>query len=523
MLSPRRLLLTSSTAYFLIGFRVATSVGGPLLSADDVAYLAMGRTLAGQGAAPLPAQPPYGILYPALTVPGWAAGLGEDAMLSYSRGLNALAGALLVPVLYAIVRRLWRPEPAVALTAALIGAGLPALWLTATMAWTERLLALLVAVSVLALLRLSGRVTVGRLSAAVAVGAAMFATHPRMGLAAVVVIVAGAWIVVRQHRGLAAAALGVGAGLLALIEVARRAVASATFASSGSYDVADLASRRGLDEIPEMIQHGVGTLAYLVLAGSGVALLGLVWWWRWRPVGLVVPALLASVVVVAGWFLTGVNRADAWLHGRYVEVASPLLVAAGVIALGRIGWRTTAPILIGSPIVAGIVAAWAGPGNNWNTSRSPVMMFGAEVGGAPFGNDVFEPGAAALVALVVGLLMWGAWRFRGAWLMASVMAVTVGIAVLSGLEGLDQLHESAIAGQVKTVLVDIDPIEELVVEIDGAAPNLVAALVWEVGLDAASTEFTATASHLLLPADATPPEGATRVADFNGGTLWILD
>ena len=444
-------------------------------------------------------------------------------MLSYARGINALAGALLVPVLYAIVRRVWRPEPGIVLTAALIGAGLPALWLTATMAWTERLLALLVAASVLALLHLSERVTVGRLSAVVAVGAAMFATHPRMGVAAVVVIAIGAWIVVRQHRGLTAAALLVGAALLALIEVARRAVASAAFASSGSYNVADLASRRGVDEIPTMIQHGVGTLAYLVLAGSGVAVLGLVWWWRWRPVGLVVPALLASVVLIAGWFLTGVNRADAWLHGRYVEVTSPLLVAAGVVALGRIGWRTTAPILIASPIVAGIVAAWAGPGNNWNTSRSPVMMFGAEVGGAPFGNEVFEPGAAASVALVVGLVMWGAWRLRGAWLMASMMAVTVAIAVLSGLEGLDQLHDTAIAGQVATALIDIEPIDELVVEIDGVAPNLVAALVWEVGLDTTSTEFTANASHLLLPTDATPPEAATLVADFNGGSLWILD
>ncbi len=522
MFSTRRLLAAFSTAYFLIGFRIATSVAGPLLSADDVAYLAMGRTLAGGGEAPLPTQPPYGVLYPSLMAPGWALGLGEDAMLSYARVVNALAGAVLVPVLYAIVKRMWRPDRGVALAAALIGAGLPALWLTATMAWTERLLALLVAVAVLSLLRLAERPTYGRLSAAVVAGVAMFGTHPRMGIATVTVTGLAAWLVVRQNARLAATALGGGAALLAVTELARRGLASATFGSTGTYDAGDLASRRGLGELPEMVQHGVGTLAYLVLAGSGVAVLGIVWWWRWRPAGVIVPMLLASVVFVAGWFLTGVDRSDAWLHGRYVEVISPLLVTAGVVALGRIGWRTAAPILVVTPIVAGIVAAWAGPGNNWSTPRSPVMMLGVEVSGAPFGNDIFEPGAAAAVALVAGLAMWGAWRVGGATLMTILAMAGISVGVLSGIEVLDQLHDGSIAGQVSVALAEGDPIGELMVETAGVSPNLIAALAWEAGLDATYAQVSDNTSHLLLPTGAVAPAAAELVAEFSGGTLWSL-
>lgn len=522
MFSTRRLLVASSTAYFLIGFRIATSVAGPLLSADDVAYLALGRTLAGGGGAPLRAQPPYGILYPSLMAPGWAIGLGEDAMLTYARGVNALTGALLIPVLYAIVKRMWRPDRGVALAAALIGAGLPALWLTATMAWTERLLALLVAAAVLSLLQLAERPAAGRLAASVVAGVAMFATHPRMGVAAVVVIGVAAWMVVPRSRTVALTAMGAGAGLLVVTELARRGLASATFGSTGTYDTGDLASRRGFGELPEMIQHGVGTLAYLVLAGSGVAVLGVVWWWRWRPSGAVVPLLLASVVAVAGWFLTGVERSDAWLHGRYVEVTSPLLVAAGVVALGRIGWRTAAPILVGTPIVAGIVAAWTGPGNNWSTPRSPVMMLGAEVSGAPFGNDIFEPGAAAAVALVVGLAMWGAWRVGGATLMMLITAASIGVGVLSGIEVLDQLHDGSIAGQVSTALAESDPIDELAVETAGVSPNLIAALAWEAGLDATYAQVSDNTSHLLLPSGARAAAATELVAEFSGGTLWSL-
>ena len=72
---------------------------GPLLVSDDLAYLGMARTLAGQGAAPLADQPPYGVLYPVLLAPGWALGFDESSMLIWARIVNGLLGAALVPVL----------------------------------------------------------------------------------------------------------------------------------------------------------------------------------------------------------------------------------------------------------------------------------------------------------------------------------------------------------------------------------------------------------------------------------------
>ena len=63
-------------------------------------------------------------------------------------------------------------------------------------------------------------------------------------------------------------------------------------------------------------------------------------------------------------------------------------------------------LLVALPALAGVVAAWNGPGDTWAQSRSPVMMFGVEISGAPYGGTVFEPGAAASVAIVVGLAGW---------------------------------------------------------------------------------------------------------------------
>ncbi len=524
MLAHRRILLALSSAYFVIGFWVATTPAGPLLAVDDVAYLSMGRTLAGGGEAPLHAQAPYGFLYPLLTVPAWLLGFGEDAVHAYARGVNALAGALLVPVLYAVLRRLRSPDPSIALLGAAVGAALPALWLTASIAWTERLLTLLVAVAVLCVLRLADEATLARQGAVTATAIALYATHPRMGPATVVVLLAGAAALFRGRPGLAVGGLAVGGGLLALVDPIRAAIATVAFNSSGRYDVGDLSSRRGLSEIGDMAQHGVGTLAYLALAGTGLVVLGSIWWWRSRPAGYLMFAILAAVVGMAGWFLTGVPRADSWLHGRYVEVLAPLLVGAGVVGLTRLPWRTVAVSLVGVPIVAGVIAAWVGPGDNWRVPRSPVMMLGVEVGGAPFGNDVFEPGAAASVAIVVGLAGWFGWRFGRTLLTGAVFAVAVTLGVVSGLETLDQLHDGTLAGQLRDALADpdLEPISHLTVELSGTSPNLVSALAWEVGLDNTSIELVPATSHLLVPSGTSAPSGATLVAEFNGGTLWEM-
>ncbi len=517
----RRVVGAVTATLFGVSVFVATSTPGPLLFADDVAYLSMARTLAGDGASPMPPQPPYGFLYPILLAPGWLLGLDEGGMLTYARVLNAAVGALLVPVLYAIVRRIWSTERVPALLAAMVGAALPALMLTGTIVWTERLLALLVACALLAIVRLAASRTPDRALQAIAVAAALFATHPRMGPVAIVVV-AFAALIIRRPVAVRLGLLGAAVLALGLTEWVRRAIAHATFDSSGTYDAGDLSSRRGFAEFPDMAQHALGTGAYLTLAGTGILVIGLVMTARRPIVGPALVAMLGATVAVAGWFLTGVPRADAWLHGRYVEVFAPVLLALGLASLKHLSWKPAVGFVVVGPIVAGIVAAWAGPGNNWNTPRSPVMMLGVEVSGAPFGSDVFEPGAAASVAVVVGLIVWWLWRLERQVTATIVLSAVVALGVASGLEGLDQLHASNISGQTAGVFENPDEVGELYVDAQRVSPNLIAGLAWEIGFDDTTKTLSPETTHLLLPPDAQPPTGATLLLQFESGTVWAL-
>ena len=518
-----RWLVGATSAVFVSGLVVALAPPGPLLTIDDIAYLAMGRTIAGEGGAPMPAQSPYGPLYPLLLAPGWLLGLEGDGMIAFARLVNALAGAATVPALASFLRRLF-PEidPRRVLVAALVGALLPAALLTASIVWTERLLSLLIVLVMVALFDAleapSGRSALAATAAAVL----LFAAHPRLGVSAVVVIAVSGWAVRGRGMAVMSAVVASGAVGLGCVEWFRRSLATATFDDPGIYGPLDLASRRGLGEGVQMLQLGLGALTYVVLAGTGLALWGIVVLARSRPKGWSVLAVGLGALVVAAWFLTGVPRADKWLHGRYVEVMAPMFVAVGVAQLHRLSRRGAALLLVGVPSLAGIVAAWNGPGDTWASARSPVMMLGVEVGGAPYGSDIFEPGAAAAVAIAVGLAAWALcrWRIEAAGLLlvgASLWGVH------SGLETLRQLHEFTVSGEVDEGLDPSTDISELFVDVGGVSASLTNALVWEVGFDRSVTEQTPRTTHVLLAPDATPPLGATLVIEFRQGTLWELN
>ena len=520
--SPARLLGTCTFLVFAVGLVIATATPGPLLTADDLAYLGMARTLAGDGAAPMPPQAPYGVLYPALLAPGWLVGLSESSMLVFARVVNALAGAALVPVLYSLIRRVAVVSVKPALVAAVVGASLPALYLTATIAWSERLLALLAAAGVLGLVHLAERRTAEAALGCVVLGAAMFAAHPRLGPAGVVVIVSAAWMLLAHSRKQALSVVIVGGLALWMVERARAALSEAAFASSGTYDTADLASRRGLDEVPAMMQTGLGAATYLVLAGTGLVVIGVVALARRRLIGWPTLAMLGAVLALAAWFLTGNPRADKWLHGRYIEVLAPVIVAVGFVHVRTATQRLKVVAFILLPAAGGVIAAWNGPGNNWTQPRSPIMMLGVDVGGAPFGGDIFEPGAAAVVAIVVGV---GAWQLldrgrilvAGAWLMAMSM-----LGVMSGLESLDQLYTGASMGMVEEGLGGVGPISEVFLDSETVAPNLTNAVAWFVGFDNTVLAATPATTHILILAEATPPVGSIEVASLESAILWEL-
>lgn len=549
--NERRTLAAVTALHAVVGSWAAMLTPGPLLVSDDLAYLGMARTLAGQGAAPLAEQPPYGVLYSVLLAPGWALGLNEPSMLIWARILNGLLGAALVPVLYFVVRRLTGATPRWSLVAAVVGASLPAHMSTASIVWTERLLPLLLALSVLCLIRFVERPSIGRAIAVAGVAAAMFAGHPRMGACALVTVLAVPCIarfdrLVRRKQvgpifstptaaGVAGTRFGgrntlvvVAVGLLGLaaVEGVRRFVADAAFASSGTYDIVDLAERRSWNEIPEMLIRGTGTLGYLVLATAGLAVIGVVVLLRSPPVGPWAFLQAVAVAVVAGWFLTGVQRADAYLHGRYIEVMAPMLVALGIIGLARMRALWAGRAMAVAIVASGVWGAWAGPGDNWSEARSPVMMLGAEAGGAPFGNDVFEPGAAAFVALAVGAVLLMAFRRPQPWLGLGLALVVLALGTASDLEALDQLYETATLSTVQEGLGDIR-INQIAIDTEGLSRNLTGAVAWEVGFDNTSIqispdEISPDTSHLLLRADATAPPGAELVTDVGTGKLWAL-
>jgi len=532
MMSPRSIVAGATALHAAVGAWIATSITGPLLAIDDLAYLSMGRTLAGGGASPLSAQPPYGVLYPALLAPGWLVGFDESQMIVFAQVVNALLGAALLPVLYVLLRRLTDASGGRALAAAAIGASLPAALLTGSIVWTERLLPLLVALAVLALLRLADAPTSLRAVEVSLLAAALYATHPRTIVVAIVVIAAGMWIVAASRDRVALTALWLsGHAGLALAELARRALASETFGAGATYDGADLASRRGLDDVPEMLVHATASVAYLALATAGFAVLGAIMLFRQPSAAAFYAAMFAATVAVAGWFLTGVGRGDAYLHGRYIEVLAPSLVALGIVGAHRLSLRVSMAALTLTVLAAGLVAAWAGPGNNWAGSRTPVMMLGVEVSGAPFGAMTFRPELATAVALVAGILILAAAR-GAAWMPALVAGAVIAVAVVSGAESIDSLRDNTTVGQVQAAMDGVE-VEELFIDSDRLPSTLVAAMAWEVGFDRTTTEISIDMTHLLLPTGAVPPPGSLLVSEIGvavdeagvktgGGVLWQL-
>jgi hypothetical protein len=173
-------------------------------------------------------------------------------------------------------------------------------------------------------------------------------------------------------------------------------------------------------------------------------------------------------------------------------------------------------------VLAGVYAAWNGPGNNWLGARSPVMMLGAEVSGAPYGSRIFEPGAAAFVAILAGLVVWRVARWRGTEIAACVFVALSLWGAHSGDRALDNLFPGTAMGEVDAGFPVEEKIGELWVDTSTVSPNLTNALAWRVGFDVTTLTFDDNTTHVLIPTDAEPPAGAELVAEFSQGSLWRL-
>ncbi|RMH73346.1 MAG: hypothetical protein D6683_13375 [Actinomyces sp.] len=515
----------------LVGALVALGLPGPLLSADDVTHLALARTLAGGGPQPLPPQPPYGLLYPLLVAPAWAMGLSGGGVLVWARLVSVAAGSGTVVVAHRLARRVFRLDPVAALVVALVAGTTPALVVTASITWSERLAGLTVSLLVAVVAEAVGRDPstattrqVATRGAVVVVAAgAVAATHPRL----VPVAVAGALVAaVAWRRRPVAAAVVAGSALLVVAgaEVAGRLVQEAALGSGGTYGAAELAASRGAGRAAAMVERGIGAVASATAATAGFALVG--WLVAWREPRTRVMTVLAGVVVAeAGWFLVGIERADAWYHGRYLDVLAPVtLVAAGAALVRRDRLVLLAPA---AALVAGLAGALIGPVDLWNRPRSPVMMLGVEAAGAPFGSARFSPWSVALVATVVAVAVVVTARRRR--LCAGVTLVTVALGVASASVAVTRLWDGAVGSRVAEA---VDTVERtvssdgLVIDPVGLSPNVAMAAAWEQGLDrtrladAGVPARDAGGDPLVLSAPDRVPPGAELVAEVDGAVFW---
>ncbi len=519
----------------LVGWWLATRLPGPLLSADDITHLALARTLAGAGPQPLTAQPPYGIAYPLAVAPAWLVGAGPAGVLGWARAVSALAGGATVVVCHELGRRAFGLGPRRSLAAALVAASLPAGLVTASITWSERLgaltVSLLVLAAVVAVDRFPGDARsrpIGPGAGVVVAAAVTAGTHPRLVVVALVVVafVAVAW----RERPVAALVLA-GTGLLAVagVDVLGRLVQEAALGSGGTYGVADLAGRRGIGLVGAMGVRALGAWASFVAATAGFAVVGLAEAWR-RPATRVLIPVVAVVAAEAGWFLVGIERADAWYHGRYLDVVAPVVVVAAAAALTHWSPGRTVLVVV-SAALAGGVAAVLGSAGLWDRPRSPVMMLGVEVAGAPFGAARFSPALLTLVIVVVALAVVATRDRHRA--VAGVLVATLVAGAVSGSVVIEHLWDAALGSRVHTAVREVQrvaPGSRLVVRPEGLAPGVAQAAAWENGLartvidTGTGTAERATgappAAAVVLSAPASVPGGAEVLASVDGSVFW---
>lgn len=337
----------------------AQVVPGPTITYDEAGYLGNARWLAHVGPTwEMPLSPSYSFGYPLVLAPAFRFIRSPDALWTAIQLINATLLATLVPLLYAVVRRIGGVAARPALVAATVGALTPAVVSTAGWATAENLSLPLVVAVVLALhAMLAGDRTVARLWFGPLV-AALYATHPRNVLVVAVAALALLAMAVRPvvPRWVAAANLAVlGFGVLAVraVQAAEvRARWDGVHRIEGSPgDAVDMAT--SASGLADLLRASLGQLWYLSVGLLGVALLGvgavatLV---RRRPVaadgatGASVVAVrwtaaitlaMASAVFVTSvaFFARNHLRDDHLLYGRHNDSFVPIWIATAVALL----------------------------------------------------------------------------------------------------------------------------------------------------------------------------------------------
>lgn len=314
-------------AVVVVAFRAVLAVGAtnPHLLPDEIGYLGAARRIAGVDPAfVLGPAPRYHPLYGAVLAPVFWLTDSPGAAYAGAMVLNVLLGGLTAWLLYRCCRVVLDAGPVEACVAT-VAAGVYAGASVATaVAWAENLLPACVLAWVLAMARRGWRPD----ALAVLAALASYLAHPRGLLVVVVTVGAALWT--RAWTAGAAAVVGYVAARLAIGWLLDPLYdgASERLAEGGTL-------RRLLqpDEWPSIAERVAGEAWYQSVATAGVVVAGCVALWRRAPALL---AVVAGLAVAAGAYLGDGDRTDALFYGRYVDAATPLVLAAGVVSISRV-------------------------------------------------------------------------------------------------------------------------------------------------------------------------------------------
>ena len=398
----------------------AMSASGPVAVPDVPAYLAIAQWVGGDGLAPesIPFQPGYGLLLAPLVALSQVSLLGVqgEAMHSLALIVNSLAASTAVLVAgrlgLVLSNRWW-----VAGAAGLIAAVHPSLSSASRIAWPETLLALTVlGVATVVALAIQRGIAAWRIWGSAGLLATLAVSlHARMAVLAVALVVTAAACRIARR---AWAALGGGL----LIGAAATTMA---LLLTDTWPGARLSEAAQLDRGLEPIATVSGQLLALGAGTVGLGLIGLIVGlgtafdhfrpFQWGPAAnpLAAAALFVALgaigaVLAGGWTLTGSDRTDAVLYGRYLDPwAVPLAIAAlGWLATRSARQRHDSRVLAASaavPLVA--CAVVMGTANSYDASPRRIMILSFSPAWVWLDERLALVAAAALGATLVGVLL----------------------------------------------------------------------------------------------------------------------
>lgn len=365
-----------------VSISIAWGADRPSFPYDEIDQLQMSRLLSG-AAVPKVTGAGYFPLWSVLLIPLWWV-TGGDAFAVYAGaiGIGVVVGLSAIIPLAALARRA-RISPAQATVAAAVTATMPSIALQSDYAMSERLLFLVMAITVLTAWRLWERPSTARAVVfGVTVGLLYF-THVRL---LAVVIVAGAWLVLFTLHQVRVGLVGLVTLLVASAgahiggrELNERLLGGFTQGES----ILDtlMMARPGL-----LLRSGLGQAWTQVVGTFGLAPLGFVILvvWSWRELrrlragratfvlGVVIAlATLATVKWASDYHLyTGPwRRLDTWLYGRYIDPASLLLVVIALAVIVRGVKRT--PVLWAGAVSLLVMV----PTVLWVAREAPIWAF----------------------------------------------------------------------------------------------------------------------------------------------------